>query len=96
MRNWWIFLGWDRVVLDPDICYPTKIASVVEGKAVEGEELSSLSVSTVFWLLKGSSCWILVVLVVVCGVVQASASRLAFLSTHLRWMTLRMKSFSLP
>ena len=35
-------------------------------------------------------------LVVVCGVVQASASRLAFLSTHLRWMKLRMKSSSLP
>jgi hypothetical protein len=29
-------------------------------------------------------------------VVQASASRLAFLSTHLRWMKLRMKSSSLP
>jgi hypothetical protein len=29
-------------------------------------------------------------------VVQASASRLAFLSTHLRLMKLRMKSSSLP
>ena len=84
------------MVLDPDMCYPMRIACVVEGKAGEGVEPSSLSVSTAFWPLKGSSCWFLGGLVVVGGVVQASASRLAFLSTHLRWMKLRMKSSSLP
>ncbi len=68
----------------------------MEGKAGEGVEPLSSSVSTMFWPSKGSSCWFFGDLVVVFGVVLASASRLVFLSTRLRWMKLKMKFSSLP